>query len=546
MPRAMMRSRLFFCLFLAACAKDGIGLQHLGNQAPDAAIVNDSLDAGAKLPDSGVVTLPDAGAPLDAGDPLASPFLQARGVMHVHSVFSHDACDNDPMPGGVRNQPCWSDLRAAVCLVKLDFVGLTDHPAHMKEHPMADELLYDGSKGDQLIFENGVVAANRLRCDDGRTVLITEGFEAEHTLPIGFSSQPATDAEYGDLLDARPIGDVQAMVAQLKGHGAVISSAHSEETNVSAATLVASGVDAMEWYNPHGNFKTIFGDQTGTSIGLGALDALSLLGKMSPFMTGASSGAHPDLVLLVLLPHWPQAGFDKWREVQRSRTVTGMLGSDVHQNVSIKPLCTGSLTVPCQLAAAGSPDKQKALALLISGGLIVMADERRLDAYERIFRWVENRMLVTEYTTTGIKDALRAGRSYGLFSVFGDPLGFRFAGQQGSTLLEMGARAAGPVTLTVRAPVGAGQLTGAPISAADSTKAQVRVSLYLTTSHETKLVQESALLGGTFTFTATEPGAYHVEVWTKPKHLASALGSQAGLADTEYLWLITTPIRVLP
>ena len=37
-----------------------------------------------------------------------------------------------------------------------------------------------------------------------------------------------------------------------------------------------------------------------------------------------------------------------------------------------------------------------------------------------------------------------------------------------------------------------------------------------------------------------------VEIWAKPKHLVAALGTQAALADVEYLWLITNPIRVLP
>ena len=52
--------------------------------------------------------------------------------------------------------------------------------------------------------------------------------------------------------------------------------------------------------------------------------------------------------------------------------------------------------------------------------------------------------------------------------------------------------------------------------------------------------------GESLTWNATEPGAYHVEVWIKPRHLVAALGTQAALADTEYLWFITNPIRVLP
>jgi len=528
----IQRALFVVCFSLAACAQ-GSGVS---KDKPDLSVAGDNADLASNS--DGPVN------PDPTTDPLATSFMEIRAVMHVHSVYSHDACDGNGLPGGQRNMTCWNELRAAVCSVGLNFVGLTDHPAHMREYSMDGEFLFDPAKGDQPIVEAGVTVGNHLKCDDGHTVLITEGYEAAHTLPVAFTSQPTTDSAYGDLIDARPIADVKAMITELKSHGALVASVHSEEDDVSASTLIASGAEAMEWYNPHGNFKTFLGADNG--IGLGALDALNLVGDMTPFMTGSDAGAHSDLVYLLLLPKWPQKGFDKWRAVQRDHTITGILGSDVHQNVSVTPLCTGNLVIPCQLAAAGSSGKQQALALLASGGLIVMKDGRRLDAYERIFRWLENRVLVTESSPGAVRDALRAGRNYGLFSVFGAPEGFRYAGQAGGTLLEMGAAQKGPINLTVRLPKSAVQLTGAAWSATDGKKIEVRASLYRTSGTETTLVKESKVLGDTMTFTATDPGAYHVEIWNKPKHLTTALGNQAALADIEYLWIISNPIRVLP
>ena len=518
---------------LVGCAKSSnLGPQEdLGTRGGPTVDLGDSTD-GATVGTGGVI------------DPLAPVYKEMRGVVHMHSVYSHDACDGAGIPGGVRNMDCWDDLRAAICSTGLQYVGLNDHPGHMDEYPMDDELMVDASKGDLPIVEGAIRVGNQLHCDDGHTVIITEGFENNHALPMAFSRQPTTTTAYGTLLDSNPMADMQAMVAELKAAGAVVGSAHSEEDVLSASTLLAVGVDAMEWYNPHGNFLTALGDSNG--ISLGVLDAFNVVGSMTPFMTGSSSGAHPDLVFLTMLPKWPQKGFDKWREVQRTRTVTGLLGSDVHQNVSVKPMCTGAALVACQLAAATSTGSTQALALLASGGLIVMSDGRRLDAYERIMRWIENRMLVTDVSIEGMKDALRSGRSYGLFSVFGSPDGFRFVGEANGKVLEMGGAQQGPMTLTVRLPKSAQPLSGAKWDAAASTKVELHASLFHTSATETTLVKESTLLGDTFKFSATEPGAYHVEVWLKPKHLLSALGSQTGLADTDYLWVISNPIRVLP
>ena len=59
----------------------------------------------------------------------------ARGIVHLHSPYSHDACDNMPRDAnGVPNEPCLQDLRAALCTDHIDFADLTDH-----DDTMADE-----------------------------------------------------------------------------------------------------------------------------------------------------------------------------------------------------------------------------------------------------------------------------------------------------------------------------------------------------------------------------------------------------------------------
>src|SRR5438445_9308455 len=76
-----------------------------------------------------VKTLPDASA-MGGWRGL----VPARGIVHLHSPYSHDACDNmprDPLPLGVPNETCLDDLRSALCAEKIDYAALTDHNTSM-------------------------------------------------------------------------------------------------------------------------------------------------------------------------------------------------------------------------------------------------------------------------------------------------------------------------------------------------------------------------------------------------------------------------------
>lgn len=474
----------------------------------------------------------------DAQAALPMPrYQEVRGVMHVHSAFSHDACDEQGLSGTTPNAACVAALREAPCKVGLQFVGLTDHPAHMREFTPKELLLFDAAKGDELVLgADGSPVGNKVKCANGQSVLFTFGYESTHTLPIALERQPTL---YEAYTNDRTPAQITALVSDLKAAGAVVGLAHSEEADMPADLIVQGGADVMEWYNPHGNFKTVFG---GDKLGGNVSEVFSLVRGIDDFLKGSTSGAHPDLIYLRILPSWPKEGFDKWRTVQRSRHVPGILGSDVHQNVSVDPVCKGTVQQAlCQGLAGG---RLAALALLAAGGQLIMSDNQRMDSYERIMRWLHNRILVDEVSPKAIADALRNGRSYGLFSVFGEPVDFSFVGRRDNDVRTMGEEMKAPAALQVRVPQPRSIVGGATFDAAQAAKAELRVVLFRTDASGTTEVARTNTIGSTLAFDAKDPGSYHIEIWVKPKHLTSALGGQSGLADAEYLWLITNPLRV--
>jgi hypothetical protein len=471
--------------------------------------------------------------------PIAKPnrFLELKGVLHMHSPWSHDACDDEGLTEGVPNASCLADLRAAPCKTGYDFVALTDHAAHMNEYDARSNVLYDAAAGDVLVKDDDdAVIGNRMTCPDGHEVLFTFGFEGDHTLPLALKRHPS---RYDGYTKDRPIAEVISLVADLHDAGAIVALAHSEEDNIDAPTIVQGGADAMEWYNPHGNFKTALG---GDKITGQVLDLIPLFRQLEGFMAGSSSGAHPDLFYLLLLPKWPQKGFDKWREVQKSRFVPGILGSDIHQNVSVDPICKGAAQVLCTTLLGA---QSGALAQLIAGGQLMMSDNRRFDAYERLMRWLHNRVFVKSLGPDGLREAIAHGRSYGLFSVFGEPSGFHFDGVANGEPVDLGDEVAGPITLNIQLPTAPAPIPSGPsFDATASARAEVRATLFRTDAKGTTEVANGSGLGEMMTLTATEPGSYHVEVRIKPKQLSSVLGNQGALAEEEYMWLITNPIRV--
>ncbi|HEY0135467.1 MAG TPA: hypothetical protein VGB85_15390 [Nannocystis sp.] len=551
------------CVLLLACGDPGgvagasassSGMSEAASTSSTSSTSTSSTaSSSGELPTTGGAPTSSAGGSADAtgsdpdtstGEAEADPWVERRGVLHVHSPYSHDACDGEGLMNGAPNPGCLADLRAAICDGGLDFALLTDHPAHMQEYPFTDVLLYSEAAGDELVMMQDM-AWNHMRCADDRRVVLGAGYESHHTLPLGLHHH-VDAALYAGLTDATPLADAKALIAGLAAGGAVTAIAHSEESDLSAARIVEVGLDAMEWYNPHGNFKNALG---GDNIAGDPGKVLDTIQGLQPFMVGSQSGAHPDLVYLRLLPSWPVEGFNKWREVQRVTAITGLLGSDVHQNVRVAPICDQDNPVlQAACIAAAEAALPEALAGLVAGGTLTMSDGDRLDSFARVLRWLENSVLTEPgpLDLEQLQAALRAGRSYGLFTVFGAPEQLRFAGRTADdTLLWIGDAAVGPVELQLRAPLRPLALGGAPFTTAQADTAELRTELWRTDAGGSVKVADATGLGATIDYMASDPGAYHVEVYVRPQHLREALGSEDELADIEYMWVITNPIRVL-
>src|SRR5512146_636570 len=80
--------------------------------------------------------------------------LPARGIVHLHSPYSHDACDGMPRAAdGTPNEPCLQDLRAALCTTNIDYANLTDHDASMADEEFP--TLFNMRGTDQPVMVNG-------------------------------------------------------------------------------------------------------------------------------------------------------------------------------------------------------------------------------------------------------------------------------------------------------------------------------------------------------------------------------------------------------
>ena len=117
----------------------------------------------------------------------------ARGIVHLHSPYSHDACDNKPRDAnGVPNEPCLQDLRRALCVDHIDFAALTDHDASMADEEFT--TLFSMRDDDQPVMANGEQIASRITCDDGHQVTVTVGGEND-LMPIMLHHHVPGDAQ---------------------------------------------------------------------------------------------------------------------------------------------------------------------------------------------------------------------------------------------------------------------------------------------------------------------------------------------------------------
>jgi len=418
---------------------------------------------------------------------------RARGIVHVHSPYSWDACDGEPRAAdGTLDEACVADLRQALCVTRMDYAALTDHDESMADEPWGPELFLARGDDQPLLDLGGNLVASRLACEDGHHVLLTVGGENE-LMPI--------------MLDRHPEGDVVMVhevynandadtVATFRSLGGLAWVAHSESKDL--ALLRDLGLDGMEVYNFHAAIDPdIRPDWLGLDAGGGITAALEF-GGTDP------DGPEPDLAVLPLL-------FENLPSLEKWHT---LLGEGARMAVT-----------------AGTDAHQNALN-------VAFKDGERGDSYRRMIRWFSNVALVEDRTDpAGIEAAFAAGRLFVAFEILGTPEGFdaRLLTTEGDRELGAEVPAAQALSIEAATPHVAGLDPGLPAPTARTRILRV----------DALGVEEIAAGEGVVTAPAITPGAYLVEVRITPRHLGPYLREiRTDYAEREYVWIYASPLYV--
>lgn len=427
-------------------------------------------------------------APLTTALPSLRGQRPLRGIIHAHSPWSHDACDGEGLVDGAPRPDCVADLRRGMCDAGEDFVMLTDHPAFMASADFP-QLLFIGPGDAPVLGDGGAPIANRLRCDDGREVLVMNGFEDE-LMAIGLERHaPGTPAEREALYNQSDA----AAAAAIRAAAGVVGLAHTESRE--PAFLAEVDVDTIEIYNLH---AAIDPDIRGEYLGL---DPLAPVSDLLPLLGQEEGTPEPDLAFLIFFEELP-IYLERFDTLLGTRRIAGTAGTDSHEN-----------------ALPG-----------------MMADGERGDSFRRMMRWFSNVILLDgarALDPASAKAAIAGGRSYVAFEILGTPAGFDLRAENGGVVTELGGTAAAGATVIAEAP---GVLDLDP--AVDPPAVAMRLV------HVTAAGSEVVGEGSHIEVTSAPPGAYRAEVRITPHHLRPYLGDDADKWIVERPWVWSNPVYV--
>ena len=404
-----------------------------------------------------------------------------RGIMHLHSPWSHDACDGEGIVDGLPNQPCLDDFRAALCDNALNFAFVTDHPSHMAEQPFEDLLWIQD--GDSPWPDADAPVANRIGCPDGHQVLLTPGIE-DDLMPVALNQHgPGTEEERRESYSTSS-PEAFELFEQLGGTTLV---AHSEGRDIETLeALQDNGLAGMEAFNLH---AMVDPDIRSEDLGL---ESLGWVSDVAPFLD-AYTTLVPDLIFLGFV-QTQQISLDKWDRLSARGPMTGMAGTDAHQN---------------------------ALPML-------MADGERVDSYRRMERWFSNWLLADGDTPDQLEAALQAGRNLVVFEAFGRP-------QNPDVHVRTDA---GEVV-----EAGGSATDGTLVVSCDTLSADSPRGLQTPEVHTTVFKNGTAWAEGCGEHPLDGPGVYRVAVDITPWHLVDFLdGDESWI--TRVPWLLYNPVRV--
>jgi hypothetical protein len=425
-------------------------------------------------------------------------YTPARGIVHLHSPYSHDACDNmprDPLPLGTPNEACLGDLRYALCADQIDFAALTDHDDTMADEEMPT-LLNLRDNDVPLTDAQGRMYASHMTCDDGHVVTWSVG--GENTIMPVFLHEhvPGTIQNRHDTYNADTLDAANAF----RTAGGLAWIAHTEQHDISELRTVLP--DGIEVYNLHANIDPKI---RGPWLGLdpaGAIDGAVKFADTNP------GHPEPDLALLSFL-EVNQPAVDRWNQ---------LLGDGRHVPVT-----------------AGSDAHENALPILL-------ADNERGDSYRRVMRWFGNIALVQDPTDPAqIQDALANGRLFAVFEMMGTPVGFDTHAQTAAgATVELGG--------TVHVGDGAMLVVDVPtVRNLDRTLPAPEIHATVIHVDATGPTVVATGDGPELTVPMAAAGAYRVEITMVPHHLGPYLGDLGtSYAEVELPWIYASPIYVDP
>lgn len=416
-------------------------------------------------------------------DPNPRGLLDLRGLMHTHSIYSHDACDETPEIDGEPNAQCYLDLRNALCQTRHDFVMFTDHPELFDRTEFPDTLLFDIDRGDVLLERDSEPVGNWSSCDGTPGPLVLAGTEGA-SMPVGLERHIADRTLYGEV--------TPEAIEAFKLEGAVSLLQHTEDWTVEQ--LETLPIDGFEMYNLHAN----------TLLNLPA--AVGLIAKLAE---GGEGLPHPDLTIF---PLWSEDAryLERWGTLLSHGTLrVTTAGTDAHRNTFMQEL----------------------------------PDGERIDSYRRMMGWFSNHLLVAgardgTWDDRDLKDALRSRRLYAAFEYLGYPKGFDAYVEAGDDVAEIGGEAsfaAGPTIYAV-APT---------VRGLDPAATPPAVTLHVMRAIEGGF-EEVHAGSDVLEYTPDTAGAYRVEVRIVPLHLTAYLGDYQDQSSTPRPWIYANAFFIGP
>ena len=437
----------------------------------------------------------------------------ARTIIHLHSVYSWDACDKTSLTKGRIDEPCLLRLRTALCRNHIDVAFLSEHFAKMGSTDFNSAL--NIRDGDTPIWRDGKIIESIQHCPDAHQAHLFPGVETS-LMPIGLLRHP--DPIRGSMQIAYSEAS-EAGVENLRNAGALVALSHLETKPLTIIRKIQP--ELLEIYNLHANVTSILRQflwpwtknpghwepavarpQPACDPCPGKWQSVQDVLRYTQFMLNPF--VEPDLLFLLLVRE-NEDNLTKWAQISLERHTTAFAGTDAHEGIPA----------------------------------ILMRDGDRVDAYRRVMRWFSNFVQVDgSFEREAILTALKAGRVFVAFEILGTPDGFRFDAESDDRRYRMGdsisRQSNRPVSFFFKLP----KITGI-----ESTSRSPERILRLLRATENGWQEVARSTDADLRYETTDAGAYRAEIRMKPTHL------KPYLFGVEYLvrdlpWIYTNPIYV--